>query len=260
MGQNTTLFDRLVNFHLDHNMAHAMRYISNGTLQLALSEAVPGDENGEQWYKGGVILANGEDLVDRLVTTEIVRPSHIGYYPCENEGDIERIFASKQTKKDGIFIFERNSGRVARVKIRESSLGGDYAAEGILPYDFLTEDGSVPLYDSEGSNIGNRAEIAVRITRRDGFDIDAYMIKHTIYNSIGLGPVIHIGREEMHLLAFVRSDKGPYIDERNQIAAQMKTYKLMNGTFVETSRVNYSVEDILQGNLVSGRSETPILR
>ncbi len=240
------LFETLIDYHISKNLKAGLEreVVDNGKMFFQdRTQKVPvkvGRENGQSWYRGVIIFANGADLVDKMKGVGLIRPSaELTFQSAQDKQEI-CDFLDKATRKDGAVIYDRESKRVTRTRLNNYMPGlEDIAVEAALPKDYLSESASVPLQGEDGSNVGCRSELGVTLsqgitdTANEYHKIDAYLIKHTIYNPLGFGPVVHIGKEEMELF-FFRHDpehKGRFLNAEHKIVGVYRSYRKQEGKF-----------------------------
>ena len=87
-----------------------------------------------------------------------------------------------------------------------------------------------PLYSSDENE-------AIGLAGSYDHPLEAYQIKHTAYNSLGFGPVIHISRNKMEMFFFkyVPDPVVHYLDEEQKIVGIYRTYCLNQDKFVKDS-------------------------
>ncbi|MBU0470794.1 MAG: hypothetical protein KKA62_01885 [Nanoarchaeota archaeon] len=245
--KNIDLFEILVDYHISRNLKDglAQERVEDGIMyspgQNGENLFNVGDENGRFWYNGVIMFANGGDLVDNLKDVGVIRPSaRLFFQSAKDEEEISNLL-DKAAPKDGAIIYDRTSKRLTRTRLNNYIPElEDIAVEDVLPDDYLSEDSSYPLMGEDGSNVGCRSELAVTLSQgitgldKKYHEIDAYLLKHTIYNPLGFGPVVHIGRNKMELFFFKHApdSEGPFLDEEHKIIGIYRDYVKKDGKFV----------------------------
>lgn len=243
----TNLFDLIVKYHIDNNLKNGLQSeeMIDGVMHFRENNyKVPvkvGEENGQHWYKGFVLFANGSDITEYLVSVGIIPSNnHLSFVDIKSQDDFLN-FLDKLTKKDGAAVYDSVSRKGTRLKINQYSNSlEDLVVEDILPDNFLSEDSLIPFFDENGfSNIGCRTDMAVKTSRGvnikgDYHPIDAYLIKHTMYNKTGFGPVVHISQEEIDFFFLKYSPESKhFIDSKHKIIGIYKKFRLDNRRFVQ---------------------------
>ncbi len=243
--EGSHLFEWLVKYHIDSNLKEGLEneVVKDGIMHFQGKNgkevlAVVGDENGQPWYKGLLLLTNGSDIADILKEANVilVDPKRPISFVDVKDDTIFYDFLRDLTRKDNAVIHDSIAGRITKARLNNNSPSlENIVSEDILPFDYLSEDRSFPLYNEYNwTNLGNRSDVAVKASRgvldseKKYHPVDAYLIKHTIYNNLGFGPVVKISKNEMLLFFFkyLPEYSGPFIDDEHKIGGVLKTYNL----------------------------------
>ena len=265
MSEPTT-FEMLARYHIEGNLERGLRYVQGGVMRLSEGPVEVGRENGQQWYRSAFTVSNhGSALIEALINagciTETITPLGV-----KSESEFVGLIDDGE---DGALVYDRSAGMVTRAVLeRGNSHPYNRPLGEILPPNFLSEDGSVPLFDRRGlPRVGSRTRMAFNMSRGvpditpgseldfDGkryISIDACLIKYTAYNELGFGPVVHIARDTLDMF-FFRYDpesSGPFVNEDHGIIGVYRPYRLEGGRFVQTGEVSPVVLE--GGRLVDG--------
>lgn len=242
--EEVNLFEVFVKYHIG-NLERGLAKRDEGEAPVRV-----GVENHREWYKGAIMFANGADLVDLLLRNRVIKKNaYFVYEKVRNNEDLTayldklaEVDVSDEGEVDGIvdgaMVYDRESRQVATVKLNNSSpCLEEVVAENTLPNNFLSEDGSYPLIGTRGSHVGTRSELAFTLSRGvtdqkgKSHEIHAYMIKHTSYNELGFGPVVHMGKDRMELFFFRQEEnaEGRYIDPEHKIVGVCRSYTRQEG-------------------------------
>ena len=251
---NMNLFEILSAYHADKNLNAGLKHeiIKDGVMFLSSNDDAPvpaeiGDENGQKWYKGFLIFSNGADVAEHLRDAGIIKfkaYKHIGS-PDEFCSYLDVV------GKDGALVYDRPAKRLTKGLLTPPD-NSSSPLEDILPDTFLSEQGIVPFYDADGfSNIGARTKVAFEASRGfhdkkdDYHHLDAHLIKHTIYNDLGFGPVVKISQGDMYLffMKYAPSHDGPFINKDHDIIGVVRHYVMKDGRFMQQSEHRVYFDD-----------------
>jgi hypothetical protein len=253
------LFESAVRYHIG-NLSRGLRseYVKDGIMYFRgedhLDTAVPvGEENSQHWNRGLLFFFNGSDVVSNM--------KKVGMIPSDTPQNYERMWdicsflegTSSLKKKDGAIIYDRNAKAYTKAKVNENAPAVrkiEGGLESILPVNFVAEDCSKSIIDSEGTNVGCRTQAAFKATRGfDGADgnyhhLYSILIKQTAYNPLGLGTVSYITDDSLDMFSFrhMPGKDMQYIALLYEIAGVHKSYQLSNKRFRQTG------EDIVHVN------------
>ena len=256
INTDRTIFELLTKYHIKRNLVAGLAKEEGADGRMYFNEkdgervqVQIGEENGQRWYKGLFLLSNGSDIIDFLQRKGIIQDSvPVSMDLRQEDGFFE--FIDAMGRRDNAFVYDQDAKQTTRVRVksenRRPSLKKGITVESMLPNDFLSEDGSYSLIDGNGdSNVGTRSATAVEVSggfygkrksflgKREYHPVDAFLIKHTIFNSLGFGPVVHITRDSMEMFFFRHAPdmKGPFINEEYKIAGVYRAYELSDGKF-----------------------------
>lgn len=246
--KDANLFELLAKYHIEHNLRQGLEneVIRNGVMystrrngeQVAVEV---GKENKMDWYRGIVLFSNGADIVEYLRDAGVVPSSEpLTFVDIKDETDFIR-FLDAAGEYDGAALYSAATGKGTRLLLNNSTPNlEDVAIEGLLPAEYMSEDGSVPFFDGHGwKTIGTRTHLAIKITQKlrdrngDNYPIDACLVKHTVYNPLGFGPVVHFSRDamEMFFFRYAPDARDPFIDEEHRIAGVYRKYEFDGNRF-----------------------------
>nr|MBI4156159.1 hypothetical protein [Candidatus Woesearchaeota archaeon] len=181
------IFNLLVNYHSNVNLEKVLKHIKNG--RVINSEGKPHEEGEEEceWYKGLLIMANGDTLVDRLYEKKVINHKPEEFYEVRSNEDFLR-YISNQRNSDGAYIYDSKNGRIMRVaeiNNNPNTLPNQFKLEDRLPKDFVSYNGEKSL-----DLIGLKTRLAVRLPA--AYDhTEAFQIKRSAYTDFGMGKVTH---------------------------------------------------------------------
>jgi len=249
---SSDLFQLLVNYHYQQNLVGGLEQeLNNGNLILREGKihlnggrepVTIGFEFNTPWYSNLLLLANGngDDIVDHLREANILKKRKVplNFTPVPTPQALFTYFMERKKDSglthDGAFIYDGTSHRVTRGFI--NALDELSESEPTLPNDFLSEDETFKPYSPDGDvNFGSRTNVSVTachgFTDQSGKDhsLDAYLIKSTTYNSLGLGPAVHFFKDGLEMFYFrlaSEGSSGPFVNEGLKIQGVYKKYAL----------------------------------
>ncbi len=189
---NLNLFDLLVRYHVEENLARCRPYMADGV--LVDEEGLPFQEGSDDLpsaHKGFLIVANGDKLAERLRKDRFISEDHDGFVYLDGKEDFFS-YLSEQRGRDGAYVF--NGARDSIVRVSElnnnpPSLEEDLDVYNYVPRDFVSFDGSVP---PEG-NLGTKTRIAIKFPHAFQ-NTSAYQLKRSAFGPTRMGKVTRFTR------------------------------------------------------------------
>lgn len=230
----TRLFEWLVEHHCSHNLEQCIPYVRDGKVVppvrgKPLTEGVDTDS----MYKGVLIIANGNTLVDALIRDGLAERENMDPDPRKIDGKESLVeFLKEQEEEDGAFIFDGINNtlrRIFEIKNNTNYQAGNLLAN--IPQDFVYYDGTAPKL----SRIGTKTRLAISLPHV--YDVHTFQIKRSAYTPLGIGKVTHFDKDGLAEEFFLRYDpqsKGPFVDEEHKIIGVYRKYERADGKLVRT--------------------------
>src|SRR3989344_1075407 len=229
------LFAWLVQYHCDVNLQHCLPYMTDGRLlKLRGQPLVEGYDEIQvpEDYRGLIIVANGDQLASRLKTDKVILDRHLPeptYVPSST--DFFSYLAAQQNR-DGGNVYDDLHQTFRKVRefnnnphsLQEIGVQMEETLEEMLPADFVSADGSVPL-----DEIGNKTRLALKLPLAYP-NTETHQIKATPYGNTSIGKVTHFGpgskglAEEFFFLCDPNYD-GPFLNQEHSIIGVHRQYQ-----------------------------------
>ncbi|MBI4159507.1 hypothetical protein HY500_04610 [Candidatus Woesearchaeota archaeon] len=189
MINSSQFFDWLVRHHSTVNLGKCLPHIEGGRIHQDGSPLQEGiDEN--KLYKGTLIVADGEGLIQRLERDRMAWGVGTNYTPIRDAGDLSSYLEAIENP-DGGHVYDSVGGLMTGVKhFREpANLPQDFDPydndflRSVLPGDFSSSNGS-------RIEVGNRGLVGLAVPL--GYpQAHVLQIKQTAYGNLGMGKVVH---------------------------------------------------------------------
>jgi hypothetical protein len=211
MGRQNYLFDWLVELHYDH-LDDCRPHIKHGRFHGLNGQPLVEGEDECEGYKGILLIANGDTLVERLKDNNIVADEQIdSFVPVRNKDEFV-AYLRKQRGCDGAYIFNSVDQSITRVYELNNNLPGRVLMEKI-PRDFVYSHGKT----AQERDLGTKTRLAIGLPQIYD-NVDAYQIKRTAYTDVGLGKVTHFNKNGL--------SKEFYFDTlHDKIVGRFNTYR-----------------------------------
>lgn len=233
--KDNTIFDWLVQYHIEKNLEECKPYIHYGRVCHPANKGKSIDEGIEnKAYAGICILKNGNTLINKLIKDGRINPKAVGE-PVQMHS-IDDFFTFMQTienkEEDGVYIYESASKQLRRApKIKDADKQERPLAERFPP-NFIFYNG-MPL-DREDEEVfqqklGNKTKLAAELT--DAYpDVEAYMIKRSGYTPLGMGKVVHVTKNGLEEF-FFKYNYSTIPEVKEKIMGVHRKYENQNGTW-----------------------------
>ena len=248
------IFEWLVEHHLNNYYTICRPHMIDGVLLDPHTQS-PFNEGSDlrQWYPGLLVLANGENLPQRLHDDGFICDTVMeNSVPIPNKQSFFNYL--QQTEgRDGVYVIDTIHNTVTHV----SGLNDDhplvqkYKRKLLerLPDDFVYSNGTPPTE----SDIGRRTYIAdlIPLVLKD---IEAFQIKQSSWGNIGIGKVTNFNSDGLAKeFYFWRQEPGvgTYMKDEDVIFGATRQYEHPNGKPSVKSQKNQVVEIIKPISLVA---------
>ncbi|MEK6901433.1 MAG: hypothetical protein AABX37_03765 [Nanoarchaeota archaeon] len=221
------LFDWLVRYHVDTNLAAALPYIREGNLLVT-----EGEENN--WAKGCLVVSDGQTLAERLLGDKIILDRTAPEFKPVQNYDTFFEFLQHHGAMDGSFVYDGSNFRMARVaRLKNSSPALDAVRDRaleLIPPDFVFQGQEEFTWWDYDDSIGTKTDLAILIPpaySTPGSNVHAYQVKRTGFGALGMGKVTQFGQQGLEQEFFLRQDHssiGPFIDSELGIVGVHRTY------------------------------------
>jgi hypothetical protein len=215
------IFGWLVEYHCQRNLASCEQFMDEGVVvspstKKPLREGL--DEN--ELYKGLLIIANGDTLLEKLVDNGILSEENIDEF--HNVGDKSAFFKYLDSRKngDGAFIYDTIHGKIARVY--ELNNNPVYTKNGLadrLPSDFIHYTGEA----IHARDIGTKTRLAIKLPQVLD-NIETFQIKRTAYTEVGMGKVTHFTKEGLKEEFFFAPNENKFLSGGSDIKGMYREY------------------------------------
>lgn len=227
---SNTLFEWLVAYHVQKNLPACRERISEEGVYRSSRPLRPGlDEIANEEYTGLLIFSNGDELINRLRDVGVINDSkEPEFVPVREYMEFQRLL-DEEGGRDGAFAYNSKRGLMARVLELNNRLPSP-SYEQCLPRNFVNEEGSIA--PTEGV-IGTKTRAAIKVSASYS-NVDAFQIKRTAYNKLGMGIVTHFRNgclEEMFYFTQAPEGSGlPVLDPKTRIVGVYKRFSSEGGS------------------------------
>ena len=226
------IFNLLVHIHSKVNLDKCLRHVNNG--RILNDDGEPYDEGEPEcdYYKGFLIFANGDTLVDKLYENEVMSSKPEEFVGINNNAEFLEYFL-KQKGNDGAYIYDRKNGKMMRIielKNDPNKLPNNFRLEDKLPNDFVSYKG-----DISADEIGLKTRLAVRVPAAYT-NTEAFQIKRSAYTDFGMGKVTHFNKDGLleefffrydHIKGIIGVNRRYQINESNELVKVAEKEKEM---------------------------------
>ena len=258
--EKSDIFEALVRYHFFNNLLPNLHRVVNG--RLVVEGNVPEGMDKNQVNSGALVIADGETLVDRLISDEVVldEPDELeAPVPIPSTTEFFQ-YLNGMDGEDGAYIFDSQNRRILQVhelnnnpkKLKKIPLSY------LVPADFVHYK---PENAAKKQRMGTKTRNAARAAR--AYDADAFQIKRSRYTDLGFGKVTHFtidGLAEEFFFKYEPEGKVPLLlDEPGlRIAGVYRRYEPkdggIQGVFEQDQHARWDPNDriILPGRNHSG--------
>ncbi|PIN75818.1 hypothetical protein COV17_03675 [Candidatus Woesearchaeota archaeon CG10_big_fil_rev_8_21_14_0_10_36_11] len=243
--ESDQLFNWLVRLHVEHNLPIVAPHINDGKADFVEEGDIGYDHRTPNDVKRFLIVANGDTLVEKLTTSEMIEdPEKLKFTSVPRYDDFHTYF--NKHRGDGAYIAHLNDARIARVmEIANGHPKGLSASYSELPEHFIALDKSVG-----NEECGNKTRLAMRIPRLPilaNDNVHTFQIKGTLHGELGMGIVTHFhrGGMEMFYLDYDPNSDGPFIDEAKGIIGVHERYTYDGSKYTLTEKKQVGLEEYI---------------
>ena len=243
------MFKWLVEYHCKHNLEACLPYIQDGIFSFPEGHDIEEgyEENTLPSYKGLVIFANGDTLIDKLRENEVILDKKEPEFREINSNTSLFNYIDSVRNSDGAYVFNSIKSKMAKVRLLNNNPYHckDVSLEDMLPENFLSEDGSVDT-DEIGTKTRLAATLpAVYTDESKGQNVETYQIKRTAYGNLKMGKVTHFDKDGLNEEFFLQYDpehKGSFINEEAKIVGVYRRYERLAGDLIQMDEVKVGRE------------------
>jgi|SRR3989344_2561038 len=237
---NIDIFDTLLRYHSERNLAKCLPYIKDGVILSPANHYKPVEEGLEnKEYDGILILKNGDTLIKKLVDDNLIDKRDVD--TSKNVNTIDNFFNFLENRKDedGVYVYESSKKLIMRVS-KITYPGREI--EGKIPLDFIYFNGANfsredDIWVELRHRLGTKTRLAIELTQHYQ-DIEAFQIKRSSYTQLGMGKVTHFNKNGLNREFFFMVPKNPelhqdeFIDPEHKIIGVYREYGKDNGNLI----------------------------
>ncbi|MBI4981396.1 hypothetical protein HZC30_07640 [Candidatus Woesearchaeota archaeon] len=221
------IFEAVIKYHF-LNLEDSLRYFDNGKVRNFQGEVLIEGISENPHYSGAYLVYDGDTILDK-VSQRIVRKN--GIKESETVPTIEAFVdrLRDENDSDSVFLYNTEKQKITKVKGEFSNYCHEdleSLLENALPKNFLSADGSMPVYEV-GTKTANAALTARVLNQRQDYGVKTLVVKKTAYGELGMGKIAEFGKHGLtreFFFEYAPQHRGPFIDEKNKIIGVLREY------------------------------------